>query len=177
LGIILQNSALSFAGHIFVDTDNYSLAEKAFAATINFFDSSGFEISEQGKIKQGSWFKEKVVYKIRNVFRSKEIKELFEKTKKAIELQQIEVHQSEVNKNNAEAASALLTAVKDVPFFATKMGSLVIVKITDADGQQQVIVRLLTTEETIFYDKNPSLLNNPVELLNNLNQGQSRALT
>lgn len=166
---ILQNSALSFSGHIFAATDNYNVAEKIFDATINFFETSGFEISEEGRIKQGSWFKEKVVYKIRNVFRSKEAKELFDKTKKAIELQQIEVHQSQANKNNAEAAAALLTAVKDVPFFATKMGSLVIIKTTDQNGNEQVITRLLTTEETIFYDQNPALLNNPIELLNSLN--------
>lgn len=168
---ILQNSALSFGGHIFADTDNYNVAERIFDATINFFETAGFEISEEGKIKQGSWFKEKVVYKIRNVFRSKEAQEIFDKTKKAIELQQIEVHQSQANKNNAEAAAALLTAVKDVPFFATKMGSLVIVKITNQNGKEQVITRLLTTEETIYYDKNPALLNNPIELLNSLNNG------
>ncbi|MCB0536614.1 MAG: DEAD/DEAH box helicase family protein [Bacteroidetes bacterium] len=171
---ILQNSALSFSGHIFADTDNYNVAEKIFDATINFFETAGFEISEEGKIKQGSWFKEKVVYKIRNVFRSKEAKEFFDKTKKAIELQQIEVHQSQANKNNAEAAAALLTAVKDVPFFATKMGSLVIIKTTDQNGKEQVITRLLTTEETIFYDQNPALLNNPIELLNSLNNGDDK---
>jgi len=170
---ILQNSALSYSGHIFADTDNYNIAEKIFDATINFFETAGFEISEEGKIKQGSWFKEKVVYKIRNVFRSKEAQEIFDKTKKAIELQQIEVHQSQANKNNAEAAAALLTAVKDVPFFATKMGSLVIVKITNQNGKEQVITRLLTTEETIYYDKNPTLLNNPIELLNSLNNGEN----
>lgn len=171
---ILQNSALSFSGHIFTDTDNYNVAEKIFDATINFFETAGFEISEEGKIKQGSWFKEKVVYKIRNVFRSKEAKEIFDKTKKAIELQQIEVHQSQANKNNAEAAAALLTAVKDVPFFATKMGSLIIIKTTEQNGKEQVITRLLTTEETIFYDQNPALLNNPIELLNSLNNGDDK---
>lgn len=171
---ILQNSALSFSGHIFADTDNYNVAEKIFDGTINFFETAGFEISEEGRIKQGSWFKEKVVYKIRNVFRSKEANEIFDKTKKAIELQQIEVHQSQANKNNAEAAAALLTAVKDVPFFATKMGSLVIIKTTDQNGKEQVITRLLTTEETIFYDQNPALLNNPIELLNSLNNGNDK---
>jgi type III restriction enzyme len=166
---ILQNSALSFSGHIFADTDNYNVAEKIFDSTINFFEIVGFEISEEGRIKQGSWFKEKVVYKIRNVFRSKEANEIFDKTKKAIELQQIEVHQSQANKNNAEAAAALLTAVKDVPFFATKIGSLVIIKTTDQNGKEQVITRLLTTEETIYYDKNPELINNPILFLENLN--------
>ncbi len=168
---ILQNSTLSFNGHIFADTEDFRKAEKLFETTKALFETFGFEISEEGKIKQGSWFKENVVYKIRNIFRSKEAEELFDKTKKAFELQQIDVHQSQANKNNAEAAAALLTAVKDVPFFTTKMGSLVIIKITNQNGKEQVLTRLLTTEETIFYDKNPELLNNPIELLNSLNNG------
>jgi type III restriction enzyme len=170
---ILQNSALSYCGHIFADTDNYKVAEKVFDATVNFFETSGFEISEEGRVKQGSCFKENIIYKIRNIFRGKAATELFDKTKKAIELQQLDVHQSQVNKNNAEAAAALLTAVKDVPFFATKMGSLVIIKTTDQNGKEQVVTRLLTTEETIFFDQNPALLNNPIELLNSLNHSSN----
>ena len=63
----------------------------------------------------------------------------------------------------------MLTAVKDVPFFATKMGSLVIIKTTDQNGKEQVITRLLTTDETLFYDRNPAFLNSPIELLKSLN--------
>ena len=74
---ILQNSALSYKGHIFADTDNYNIAEKIFNATINFFEISGFEISDEGHLKKGSWLKEEVVYKIRNIFRSKEAKGAF----------------------------------------------------------------------------------------------------
>ncbi len=90
-------------------------AEKLFETTKALFETFGFEIAEEGKIKQGSWFKENLVYKIRNVFRSKEAKELFVKTKRAIELQQIEKHQSEVNRNNMEAVAAFLNSVKEIP--------------------------------------------------------------
>lgn len=37
LDIILENSALSFDGHIYVDTDNFNSAQKIFDATENFF--------------------------------------------------------------------------------------------------------------------------------------------
>jgi hypothetical protein len=168
LDLILQNSAFSFSGHIFAGTDDLSKADNIFDSTKNFFETFGFEVLDEGKIKQGSWFKANVFYKIRNVYRNKEAKELFDKTKKAIELQQIDKYQSEVNKNNAEAAATLLTAIKDVPFFATKMGSLVIIKTTNEQGISQIIARLLTTEETIFYDQNPEFLNNPIQLLNSL---------
>ena len=170
LDMILQNSILSFKGNIFIDTDDFDKAKEIFDATKNFFDVFGFEISEEGNLRQGSWIKENIVYKIRNVFRTKAAIEIFDKTKKAIELQQLEVHQSVVNKNNAEATAALLNAVKDIPFFATKMGSLIIVKYTN-DGTSHVISKLLTTDETIYIDQHPELLNNPIELLNHLKVG------
>jgi type III restriction enzyme len=176
LELILHNSVLSYNGHIYVGINDLGIAEKVFTATTNFFETLGLEISEEGQIKQGSWLKRNIVYKIRNIFRSKEAHELFDKTKKAIELQQIEKYQSEVNKNNAEAAAALINSMKEVPFFATKMGSLVIIKTTNEDGKSQIVSRLLTTEETIFYDKNPTYLNNPIELLNSLNNSSGKHL-
>jgi type III restriction enzyme len=176
IGVILENSVKTYKGHVYVGSDNFKLAENIFFALKEFLEVSGIEISDEGKISQGSWIKEHIFYKIRDVFRSQEAKEIFDKTKKALELQQIEKYQSEVNKNNVEAAAILLNAVKDVPFFSTKMGSLVIIKATNQDGETQVITRLLTTEETIFYDQNPNLLNNPIELLNNLSENKQKKL-
>jgi type III restriction enzyme len=164
LEMILQNSCLSFKGHIFADTDDLNTAQIFFDTAKNLFSVCGFEILDEGKIKQGSWFKEKVVYKIRSVFRSKEGQELFDKVKKSIEIQQIEKHQSEINKNHFEAVSAFLNAVKEVPHVATIMGSLVIVKAT-INGVPQILARDLTIEEVIYLDKNPHLKNDPIKLL------------
>lgn len=168
LDMILQNSALSFAGHIFVDTDDFTKAENIFASANEFFETYGFEISDEGKIKQGSWFKEKVVYKIRNIYRSKEAQELFDKTKKALELQQIELHQSTVTKNYAEAAAALLNSFKEVPNIAIFLNPLIIAKAT-VNGEPQLVIYQMTIDEIIFLDKNPELKNNPLELIRQLN--------
>jgi hypothetical protein len=170
LGLILQNSALSFNGHIYADTDDLIKAEKLFETTIELFETFGFEISDEGKIKQGSWFKEKVVYKIRNVYRSKEAKELFDKTKRALELQQIEKHQSEVNRNNMEAVAAFLNSVKEIPNVAVVMDSLIVAKAT-VNGIPQLVVHKMTTEQVIIVEKNPELKKNPLELLRLINNG------
>jgi hypothetical protein len=174
---ILQNSALSFSGHIFADTEDFEKAEKLFETTKALFETFGFETFEEGKIKQGSWFKENVVYKIRNVFRSKEAKELFDKAKRAIELQQIEKHQSEVNRNNMEAVAAFLNSVKEIPNVAVVMDSLIVAKAT-VDGIPQLIVHKMTTEQVIEVERNPELKNNPLELLRliNNNGGNNKRL-
>ncbi|MBK7468340.1 MAG: DEAD/DEAH box helicase family protein [Saprospiraceae bacterium] len=175
LDVILQNSVITFNGHIYLSTDNDEIAERVFVAIENLLYDNGFEIVKKGQIQLGSRIK-KIWFRITGPLRSKDAKEIFNKTKKAIELQQIELHQSQVNKNNAEAAAILLTAVKDVPFFATKLGSLVVIKITDKRGKEQVITRILTTEETIFCDQNPELLNAPIDLLNSLNNNKENKL-
>jgi len=85
-----------------------------------------------------------------------------------LELAHLDKVQSEVNKNNSEAAKALMDAVKDVPNAAMAMGSLVVVKTT-TDGVPRVMIRNLTMEQVIQLDKNPDLLNRPIELLNRIN--------
>ena len=175
MDLILQNSALNFSGHIFADTDDFNKAENLFISTKELFETFGFEISDEGKIKQGSWFKEKVVYKIRNVFRSKEAKELFDKTKRAIELQQIEKHQAEVNRNNFEAVAAFLNSVKEIPNVAVIMGSLIVAKATVNDVPQ-LAIQSLTTEQVILIEKNPVLKNNPLELLRIINNEGNKKL-
>ncbi len=61
-----------------------------------------------------------------------------------------------------------MDAVKDAPNAAMSMGSLVIVKTT-TDGVSRVMIRNLTMEQVIQLDKNPDLLNKPLELLNIIN--------
>lgn len=172
---ILQNSALSFSGHIFADTDDFSKAEKLFETTKALFETFGFEISDEGKIKQGSWFKEKVVYKIRNVFRSKEAKELFDKTKRAIELATLDKVQSEVNRNNMGAVADFVNATKEFANASVIMDTLVILKVT-INGEPQLKVFKLTTEQLIEINRIPRIQNNPIELLNLLsnNGGQKK---
>lgn len=167
---ILQNSVLRLKGHIYADTEDFSKADKLFESTNDLFEIFGFEIFEEGEIKQGSWFKENVVYKIKNVLKSKDAKELIDKTRKAIELQQIEKYQSEANRNNMAAVSGFLNSVKEIPYVTVVMDSLIIVKYV-VDGVQQVVVHKMTTEQLLIVEKNPELKNKPLELLRLIKNG------
>jgi len=168
LAVILQNSSFTFDGYIYVDTDNLNLAEKVFEKTENYFYLSGFEIIKDGEIQQGSWLKRKLKYKIRNPFKSEPVKEIIDKTKYGVELQFLDKVQSEVNKNNAEALAAMITAIKDVPNYVGQLGSILIMKSTDSNGIVQLKTIELTTEQMIFLKRKSSLLNHPLTLLINL---------
>lgn len=168
LDIILENSSLTFDGHIYVDTDNFNLAKKIFEITENYFYTSGFEIIKDGEIQQGSWLKRKLKFKIRNPFKSKPVKEIIDKTKHGVELQYLDKVQSEVNKNNAEAAAAMIAAIKDVPNYVGQIGSILIIKGTDGNGIVHLKTIELTTEQMIFLKRNATLLNSPLTLLSSL---------
>jgi len=176
LDIILENSALTFDGHIYVDTDNFNLAKRVFEITENYFYSCGLEVIKDGEIQQGSWFKRNIKFKIRNPFKSKPAKEIFDKTKHGVELEFLDKVQSEINKNNAEATAAMIAAIKDVPSYAGKIGSLLILKVTDSNGVPHIKTLELSTEQMIFLKKNAILLNDPLTLLSRLDNNSHEYL-
>jgi phosphoenolpyruvate carboxykinase (ATP) len=61
-----------------------------------------------------------------------------------------------------------LKKAKAIPEFAVKIGSLLIVKLTDAEGEDCYHNRRLSVSGLIHLDKHPSLLKNPKRLLREL---------
>jgi type I restriction enzyme, R subunit len=160
----------AYQGYLFLDTDDYLEAESAFFAYKDFIESVGFKFTNDGEFVKGSWIRKGIEF-VSIPFRSKEAKELFDKGKKAIELAHLEKVQSEVNRNNAEAASSFLNAVKDIPNVASIFGSLIVVKVT-IDGVPQLVTRVLTTNQVLELEQNPALMNRPFDLLNKLNENK-----
>lgn len=154
-------------GHLFFDTDNFLKAEATYFEYRNFAGSIGFEFLNDGELIKGSWIKRgiKLIHKAAN---GEEAKELIVKGKKALELAYLDKIQSEVNKNNSEAAKSLMDAVKEFPNAAMKMGSLIIIKTTNGEIPN-VIIMNLSMDQVIRLDKNPSIMNNPLEVINYLN--------
>jgi len=151
------------SGFIYIGTDELDIAESVFSSYKELVNFLGFEFLSEGVFVKGSWIRERIKL-AKRAFNSDEVQEAFDKGKKAIELATLEKIQSEVNKNNADAISAYLNSVKDIPQTAARIGSLVIIKIL-VDGQPQVISTVLTTEQLLVVEDNPTLMSNPEELL------------
>lgn len=162
-----ETITITHKGHIFLDTDDYSVAEEVFYTYKTFAESLGLQITKDGEFVKGSWIRKGIKFLQRTV-KSKEAKEIFDKGKKAIELALLEKTQSEVNLNNANAASAFLSANKEVPNLASIFGSLVVIKITK-NGVPMVVTKVLSTNQLIELEKNVHLMDNPIQLLENLN--------
>jgi hypothetical protein len=87
------------------------------------------------------------------------------KTKHAIELAKIELVQSEINRNNFEAALGFVKETKDVDDISIFSGSMVCIK-----HQGEVKIIELSTEQKIFLKDNPQLRNNPALFLEQYNK-------
>ncbi|WP_206618024.1 type I restriction endonuclease subunit R [Hahella sp. KA22] len=156
----------TYNGHLFFDIEDFDIAQNAFEKYKAFVWSCGMALSDEGEFYQGSWIR-KGIKLIQRAYNSEEAQQTLMKAQKAIELANIEKVQSEVNKNNSEAAAALINSLKDISQAATLIGSLVIIKLT-INGESQVISQLLTTEQLLVLEKNPTLLNQPAKLLEQL---------
>ena len=88
-----------------------------------------------------------------------------QKTKRAIELAKIELVQSEINRNNFEAAIGFINATKDADNISDFSGSMVCVKY-----QGEVKIVELSTEQKMFLKDNPQLKNKPRRFLEVFNQ-------
>jgi hypothetical protein len=159
--LLLRSTEVS--GSIYLSTGSFNDGYAVVEAYIRFAKSIGLTVVNNGEFIKGSWWRKgiELLTRARN---SDEAKEIFEKGKKAIELATIEKLQSEVNKNNAEAAAAYITAIKDIPEAATLLGSLLIVKVT-VDGTPRIYSTVLTTEQLLKVEKSPVLMSNPKDLL------------
>jgi type I restriction enzyme R subunit len=162
---------LAVSGYLYLDTDDFEQAQGIFNSYLDFAASIGLEVQERGEFFKGSWIRKGIELIIR-VKSSDEAKALYEKGQKAIELAAIEKAQSEVNKNNAEAAAAYINAVKEIPEAAAMFGSLVIIKLT-VDGDSRLFTYVLTTEQLLHIENNPELMHHPEKLLVRLNDGSN----
>jgi len=154
-------------GYIFIDTDNIELAESVFDAYVSFAQALGFFIREEGTFEKGSWIK-KGIKLVQDFFKKEEVREIYQKGKRSLELAYIEKAQAEIDGLKVGAAAQLLTSVKDTTNVAIKLGSIVLIKGV-TNGQEQTLIFDLTDEQRQNLEKNGFLLNEPHELLKYLN--------
>ena len=157
-------------GSLFLDTDDFIIAEEVFHSYKNFVSLLRLEFVNEGEFVKGSWIRKAMEF-IQKARKGKNAQEIFNKGQKALELAYIEKAQSEVNRNNAEAASAFITSIKDIPNVVSIFGSLILVKAT-INGVPQLLSKVSTTNQLIELEKSPELMNNPLELLRRLNSNK-----
>lgn len=163
--VIYSNQEKYLLTDIYLDTNDPELANEIYGKFNKFLDTLGFEVEDESEAIQGSWIK-RVIYKLKKAFQSEQVQERIKKGEHALELITIKKTQSEIDRNQVEAAASLIQSLEKVDSAAFKIGSLILIKVTDENRKTKVVSRTLTTNELMILEKNIDLLNKPMELLN-----------
>jgi hypothetical protein len=99
---------------------------------------------------------------------SKEFNKRLQVVEHGLKVSFAQKQQSEADSNQAEAFAKLVEAVKEIPNAAVQAGSLILVKITDEDGEPKIISRTLTLSEMMNLENDKTLMQSPKKLFQRL---------
>lgn len=154
-------------GQIYLDTEEDTKAVEIYSALKELLSAFKVEVTKEGEIVKGSWLRK---FEARPT--ECNTKEEVELRLKKIE-QALESSQMDADVKQAEAVERLLKSLTKVKNAAIKIGSLLLIKITNSEGEENVVALTVSTEKLKFIDRNPHLLGNPTQLLANLTESQS----
>ncbi len=146
----------------FFDTQSQDLLNKCNLELSRLMDSVGFEFFSNGEKREG--LSEHMTKSINDL-------SLFEVYERIDDIAKCINGRKCANQQLEEATRDLLNLVKDTPGFLIKAGSLLVVKYHGEDGVQQNSVRAvkLSVSGLIHIDKNPGLLQQPEQLMQEIN--------
>ena len=154
-------------GHVYLETSDNQKASEVYAAYIRLVESLGVEIVADGPPIVGSWIRN-LLGGIARYLGNNDFEEKIHEVEHGLRLANIDLAQSEVDRNQAGAASELLNSCKDVSQCVFQIGSLILVKYVDVDGQTITVCRTLGSKEMMFLRDNPSIVNKPKKLIESL---------
>jgi excisionase family DNA binding protein len=126
-------------------------------AVLDLLDAYGFEVEQLNVPIMGSWFRELWVRAKKS---APPVEEQLIKLARSIELQGLDRPQSEVDLNQAEAVSRLLSSLAAESDALIQVGSVFLLKFDN-----KIIVRNLTQTELAYFNQNPALFQDPGKAL------------
>lgn len=142
------------------------LVNKVLETIFNMLDVS---VSDDFPAETGSWFK-RLFVKTSEAITQPEVTERLQKIERSLELHGLHQPQSQVDKNEAEAVSIIISSLEKIPSAVIQVGSLVVIKSSDSQNDPHLLVRSLSQQEMIYLEKNQHLLKSPQELFSKLSE-------
>lgn len=124
----------------------------------------GFVLAYSLPDEEGSWWK-RFVFRSKEFLTSDDVTSRLKKAERAVEATYLDKPQAEANNLQAGAAASLIGALSTTDKACIQVGSLLVVKATDADGKSAVIARTLTSEELREIEENQTILRDPQRIL------------
>ena len=154
---------------VYLSEDTPEIVESVKKAISGVLDVQGLEIADDFPAETGSWWKKWMV-RSKDFLTQDEVAERLNKIERAVEMKVLHEPQADVDKKTAEAVGSLAKCFENVPNVAVQAGSILFLKYVGADGTACVQVRTLTQEQLVQIEKNPKLLNTPVQAISKLAQ-------
>jgi hypothetical protein len=152
---------------IWLETDNDEHAIRVSSAVERINDAIGLQSTYGFSAEHGSrffrWWS-----RTKDALTSEEVTERLQKAERAIELAALHRVQADVDQKQAAAAAQLIESLKPVPNGVCTIGSVLVVKITDASGHSKVIARTLTQKEMIAIERDDHIMRDAHALLKRL---------
>lgn len=148
---------------IYLDTNIPEEIFEVYDAVLKFTNILGFDDMIEFEAIKGSWYK-KIIAKSSEKLSSEEVQDRLKEVEYGIEVNTILKQQSEIDKNQSEAFANIITSLKDIPNAAIRIGTLIIVKLTDKDGSVSLQTRTLSIKELHLLNKKPELLQIPKQI-------------
>jgi hypothetical protein len=138
---------------IYLETAEHTAAIEA--AVREVADQLGLDIIADEEPVLGSWFK-RMIARGRAEFTEERVRTAVESAIRAVELEQVEKRQAQVNATNIGAVAGLIDKLASTPSAVIQVGSLILIKTSET-----LVVRELTQAEQTMLRDNPSLLTSP----------------
>ncbi|MDA0738971.1 MAG: hypothetical protein O2999_11875 [Nitrospirae bacterium] len=160
---------------VYLSEDGENKIYRMSKAIKNFSEEFGLSISDEFPSQTGSWLK-KWFGKTKDAITQIELQEIFQKMEHVLEVHTLGIDQAKIDKAQAEAAGVLLKELRETQNAACQIGSLLLVKVTDNEGNSNVFCRTLNSNEMIFLGKNQHVLKKPNEIFESLKNANDELL-
>lgn len=158
----------------YIDSEDAIKIDAIFTSLKNVLNVFDFQLVDEKAAIKGSWIK-KAKAKIVSFFENDRVQEKLKELELAINKQTLEKPQSEIDLNQAKAIAELFKSLEHVPNAALRIGSLLVIKVTES-GEGKVLAVTLTPTHLDLLSKCPELLYKPQDLLLTLTSESDLAL-
>lgn len=149
---------------IYIDSDNPQDIYKIYDSVLNFVEALGFKKFIEFEHEKGSWFKKLIGRSIKAIS-DEEVTSRLQEAEYGVEANYILNQQAMIDRNQSEALLNIIKALDNTSNAAIRMGSILVVKVTDENGVVNIQSRTLSIRELHYLNKNPQLLNTPHQIL------------
>lgn len=152
---------------VYLDTEDQEAIAAVLEALHSMYSIEGIELELDGTPRISSWWG-KYKARAKEVAGKDGVVQRVAKIEHAIEVVGLRQPMAIENTKQAEAVSALITAIENVDNAVMMVGSVVMIKYTNEHGQQHLFTKTLSVAEIRAFEENQHLLSNPRAALDRL---------